>query len=154
MNIPDKSAQNAEELDQLGRELGIKNFHVTIAPNIKSSKEECIEGALKILREEAKRPITIVRKQNAVTYLEFQPEGYENPIVLPVITKGSRDEANAWSWNGDAEKPTLKPSIKTTHANGTTSHIWLENGVCKYLADSTDGFAGKTLPLPPLKRGN
>ena len=83
-------------------------------------------------------------------HLEFMPHGYKFPIALPVITKGSRDEAKAWSWNGSLEKPTLRPSIKTTHSDGTISHIWLNDGMCQYLDDSTDGFAGQTLPLIPL----
>ena len=80
-------------------------------------------------------------------YLRVQPNGYEFPIVLPVITSGSREQARAWTWNGDLEKPTLKPSVKTTHADGKISHIWLTNGICQHLADSTDGLAGQTLPL-------
>ncbi len=80
----------------------------------------------------------------------FMPHGYADPIVLPVITSGSRDAANAWTWNGSRDKPTLRPSIKTTHADGTVSHLWLTDGVCHYLDDSTDGNAGKSLPLLPL----
>jgi hypothetical protein len=90
---------------------------------------------------------TSVRIHNEVQYLRFFPHGYEFPIDLPVITKGSRDEARSWSWNGSLENPTLRPSIKTTHSNGTISHIWLNDGMCQYLEDSTDGFAGQTLPL-------
>lgn len=83
-------------------------------------------------------------------YLRFQPHGYEFPIALPVITSGSREAARAWTWNGDLEKPTLKPSVKTTHADGKVSHIWLTDGMCQHLADSTDGLAGQTLPLMSL----
>ena len=83
-------------------------------------------------------------------WLVLWPEGYERPISLPVITRGSRDEAQAWTWNGSTEKPTLKPSVKTTHANGKVSHIWLTDGMCQHLSDSTDGLAGQTLPLQSL----
>jgi len=86
-------------------------------------------------------------------HLEFQPHGYPYPIVLPVITRGSRAEAKAWSWNGSTDKPTLKPSIKTTHPNGAISHIWLTDGMCQHLSDSTDGLAGKVLPLVPMTPG-
>ena len=89
-------------------------------------------------------------KVNGKTYLKIKPNGYEYPIELPVITKGSREEANAWTWNGDREKPTLRPSIKTTQANGDVTHIWLNDGECRYLNDSTDGFAGQKLPLQEL----
>lgn len=87
---------------------------------------------------------------SAGMHLEFRPHGYPFPIVLPVITRGSRDAAKAWTWNGSTEKPTLKPSVKTTHPDGTMSHIWLTDGMCQHLSDSTDGLAGQTLPLQQL----
>jgi hypothetical protein len=84
--------------------------------------------------------------------LRFQPHGYEYPIELTVITSGSRDKTGAWTWNGDIEKPTLRPSIKTTHGgSGEVSHLWLNEGVCQHLGDSTDGLAGQTLPLQILE---
>jgi Family of unknown function (DUF6527) len=88
--------------------------------------------------------------RSGTDYLRFQPHGYEFAISLPVITHGSREKVNAWTWNGSTDSPTLKPSVKTTHANGTISHIWLTNGVCQHLDDSTDGLAGQTLPLMDL----
>lgn len=83
------------------------------------------------------------------TVLVFKPNGYDNCIMLPIITKGSRDKQprTTWTWNGDFEKPTLKPSIRTDHGNGKISHIWLTDGMCQHLEDSTDGFAGQQLPL-------
>jgi len=88
--------------------------------------------------------------RHGTDYLRFQPHGYEFPISLPVITSGSRAAANAWTWNGSLQKPTLKPSVKTTHACGKVSHIWLTDGICQHLDDSTDGLAGQTLPLLSL----
>lgn len=82
------------------------------------------------------------KTDKTVQQLSIKPEGYEHPIVIPVIRSGSREEAKAWSWNGSTEHPTVKPSIKTLHADGRVSHIWLTDGICEYLPDSTDGFAG------------
>lgn len=83
--------------------------------------------------------------------LVFHPHGYEYPLELPVITSGSRDDARAWTWNGSLESPTLKPSVKTTHGgSGLVTHLWLTDGKCHYLDDSTDRLAGLTLPLRPL----
>lgn len=79
-------------------------------------------------------------------YLQIFPHGYKAPISLPV----KPDDPDAWTWNGSTEAPTLRPSIKTTHSNGTISHLWLTGGICKHLQDSTDGMAGKTLPLQSL----
>jgi hypothetical protein len=85
-------------------------------------------------------------------YLRFWPHGgYEYPLELPVITSGTREGTGAWTWNGSLEKPTLRPSIKSTHGgSGLVSHYWLNDGECQHLADSTDGLAGQTLPLKPL----
>lgn len=85
--------------------------------------------------------------------LTFQPPGYKHPIELPVITKGSRSDSGCWTWNGDAEMPTLRPSIRTKHSGayeGKVSHLWLNDGMCQFLPDSTDGNAGQTLPLLDL----
>lgn len=84
-------------------------------------------------------------------HLEFRPHGYPFPIVLPVITSGARAGTKAWTWNGSTENPTLRPSVKTHHPDGTMSHIWLNDGMCQHLGDSTDGLAGQTLPLIPLE---
>lgn len=94
---------------------------------------------------------TKLREYNGRTLLTFQPHGYDYPIELPVITSGNRDKANAWTWNGDKEKPTLRPSIRTKHGgSGLISHMWLNDGVCQHLDDSTDGLAGRTLDLQDL----
>ena len=66
--------------------------------------------------------------------------------IIPVILRGSRKGTCCWSWNGDTEKPTLKPSISTT--DGTHKcHTFVNDGMVKFLADCTHEFAGKTLPL-------
>ncbi len=101
--------------------------------------------------EEGDQPVALAMVYGeAGMHLEFLPHGYPCSVVLPVITKGNREDVKAWSWNGSTSKPTLKPSIKTTHPDGSVSHIWLTEGVCQHLGDSTDGLAGKKLPLLPL----
>lgn len=83
-------------------------------------------------------------------YLRFKPHGYSHYIDLPVIKSGSREENNAWTWNGSEDAPTLKPSIKTLWPGGTISHLWLTDGICTFLPDSSDGCAGKILSLLEL----
>lgn len=96
-------------------------------------------------------PVASVRELHGRSLLRFHPPGYVWPIELPVITSGGRDGTGCWTWNGSLEKPTLRPSIKSTHPTRLVSHIWLNDGECQYLDDSTDGNAGKTLPLIPLE---
>lgn len=71
-------------------------------------------------------------------------DGY---LCLPVITSGSRDKNNSWTWNGDLLNPTLKPSIKTNKHDGTVMHCWLNDGKTQMLNDSTIPNKGKTVDL-------
>ena len=86
-----------------------------------------------------------------IDYLEFTPKGMSFPISIPVITKGNRNELNAWTWNGSLEKPTVRPSVRTAYTNNNGKfveiHYWLNDGVCQCLSDCTDGNAGKNLEL-------
>lgn len=92
-----------------------------------------------------------IQNINGVNYLSFTPTVMKFPITIPVITKGDRDELNAWTWNGSLEKPTIKPSIKTqyTNENGENVfiHYWLNNGICQCLSDCTDGNANMYVEL-------
>jgi len=92
-----------------------------------------------------------VKNHNGVDYLEFKvPEGI-GLMLLPVITKGKREGSAVWTWNGDLEKPTLRPSVRTKYTNEKGEyveiHYWLNDGVCQCLDDCTDGNAGKKLEL-------
>ena len=92
-----------------------------------------------------------IENRNGVDYLSFTPEGMRFPTQIPVITKGSRDEANAWTWNGSLETPTVRPSVKTQYANEKGEmvmiHYWLNDGICQCLSDCTDGNVGKNITL-------
>lgn len=110
----------------------------------------------------------ITQNINEVYELEFYIDyGYKDPDDyeqmqghhrLPVITKGSRDKISGcvWSWNGNIENPTLKPSIKTTTTRGDNRekiimHCWLNNGKTQMINDSTIPNTGKTVDLVDLK---
>lgn len=92
-----------------------------------------------------------LENRDGVNYLSFTPEGMKFPTTIPVITKGNRDKANAWTWNGSLDKPTVRPSVRTKYANSegvmTEIHYWLNDGICDCLGDCKDGNAGKKLPL-------
>jgi hypothetical protein len=70
--------------------------------------------------------------------------------ILPVITKGDRKNTPCWTWNGDTEKPTLKPSILTKTENYKeviVCHSFVTDGKVQFLGDCTHEFAGQTLEL-------
>ena len=83
---------------------------------------------------------------DGVGYLTFKVTEEIGLMKLPVITKGTRQGTNAWTWNGSLEKPTLRPSVRTSYRNGkemTEIHYWLNDGICQCLDDCKDGNAGK-----------
>ena len=80
------------------------------------------------------------------THLQFNVPGPFPNRIIPVIQKGKRDGSGCWSWNGDTEKPTIKPSVKTWNGR-TICHSFINDGKIQFLSDSTHEFAGQTLPL-------
>lgn len=56
-----------------------------------------------------------------------------------------------WWWNGDAEKPTFTPSIKTHYPYGIGKeiicHSYVTDGVIQFLGDCTHELAGKSVPM-------
>jgi len=74
---------------------------------------------------------------------------------LPVQLKGSRAGTENWSWNGNVEKPTLKPSIRAEYYDWKEKgmrvcHVWLNDGIVQHLSDCTCGKAGTKEPLKEL----
>lgn len=65
---------------------------------------------------------------------------------IPVIIKGKRNETNCWSWNGDTEKPTFKPSV-LTRCGEHLCHSFVNDGLVKFLSDCSHEYAGKTMEL-------
>lgn len=84
------------------------------------------------------------------THVELYMPGPSPFRLLPVILKGKRSGTGCWSWNGDTEKPTLKPLIRTTTRDGdekTVCHTWINDGKAQFLADCTHELAGQTMDL-------
>ena len=69
--------------------------------------------------------------------------------LLPIIQHGSRRDHKGpvWTWNGDTEKPTLKPSVLTGTGGTEKCHTWITDGQAIYLPDCTHEFAGQTIDL-------
>ena len=99
------------------------------------------------------RPMRLVEGEGFIdcsvdeaTYVKLHMAGPIPTRHLPVILKGSRDENNAWTWNGDTEKPTLRPSILSQN-HRYRCHTWVNDGVAQYLDDCSHELAGQSIPL-------
>ena len=85
------------------------------------------------------------------THVEIRiPSGVLEYRNLPVQIGGARAGTNNWSWNGDVDKPTFKPSILTRGSwagEPFICHSFVNDGKVKFLNDSSHKFAGQTLDL-------
>ena len=67
------------------------------------------------------------------------------------------DAPNGWTWNGDLERPTFKPSVLVRYGNrepgplgvNAVCHSFVTDGRIQFLTDSTHALAGQTVDLPP-----
>lgn len=80
------------------------------------------------------------------THVILNFPGPVGTLSLPVIRSGKREGTHCWSWNGDTEAPTLKPSV-LTRGHTYTCHSWINNGQVQFLSDSSHELAGQTVPL-------
>lgn len=99
------------------------------------------------------KPCKIVEGQGYVqcepseaTHLTINIPGPTGFLTLPVMIGGTRAGTNNWTWNGNVDSPTLKPSVRTTGI-GWVCHSWINDGKAQFLTDSTHEHAGKTLDL-------
>lgn len=67
-------------------------------------------------------------------------------------TKG--DKHPVWQWGGNAEAPTLSPSLLVTYQDLSGEgahercHSFIKAGQIEFLGDCTHALAGKTVPIP------
>ena len=80
------------------------------------------------------------------THITLNIPGPSGRLTLPVITKGSRKDACCWTWNGDTEKPTLKPSV-LTEGHDFRCHTWITDGKAQFLGDCSHELVGQTIDL-------
>lgn len=52
-----------------------------------------------------------------------------------------------WYWDGDHHHPTLRPSLVVKFEEGQKCHAVLDNGVFRYLNDSTHSYSGMSVEL-------
>lgn len=54
-----------------------------------------------------------------------------------------------WEFNGDMDKPTIKPSLSIAeHEGGYKCHFFVTNGMIEFLDDCTHDLAGQTVEIP------
>lgn len=68
-------------------------------------------------------------------------------------------EKPLWTWNSNAEAPTIRPSINSIYAGfgflvadtygKCVCHSFVTDGQIQFLGDCTHALAGQTVPLPP-----
>ena len=84
------------------------------------------------------------------THLRLHMPGPLMNRILPVQIKGDRHGTRNWSWNGDTEKPTVKPSILTRGSDENGDHVchsWVNDGKVIFQDDCSHEFVDQTLDL-------
>ena len=120
------------------------------------------------------KPVKLIYGQGYVdcpkeeaTHLQFKIPGPSDLITLPIILKGKREGTNSWTWNGDIEKPTLRPSVLNQGHNFLGGdpkdksqwikfrcHTWINDGKAQFLDDCDHEFRGQTVDLLDITENN
>lgn len=85
-----------------------------------------------------------------VTHIRLKFPGPIPNRIIPVITSGKREGTRNWTWNGDTDKPTLKPSILSKGGDENGEHIchsFVNDGKVIFLDDCSHELKGQTLDL-------
>lgn len=101
-----------------------------------------------------------------VTHVMLHFPGPVGVLTLPVILKGSRAGTHCWTWNGDIDKPTLRPSVLTQGTERMTDaeynairsgarieprpyrcHTWVNDGQAQFLDDCSHELRGQTVDM-------
>jgi hypothetical protein len=119
------------------------------------------------------KPVKLVYGQGYVdapseeaTHVVLNFPGPVGILHLPVIIKGTRDGTNCWTWNGDTEKPTLRPSVLTEGTERITDeehailmadgkveprpyrcHTWVNDGQAQFLDGCSHALRGQTVDM-------
>lgn len=98
------------------------------------------------------RPLQLIENMyqpcepEVATHIKLHFPGPYPTRILPIIIKGPRKGTPNWTWNGDTETPTIKPSILTSCGN-SVCHSWVNDGKVQFLNDCTHSLAGQTIDL-------
>jgi hypothetical protein len=80
------------------------------------------------------------------THVTLNIPGPTGRLTLPVILRGKREGTGCWTWNGDTEKPTLRPSV-LTNGHDFRCHSWINDGNAQFLDDCSHNLRGQTVEL-------
>lgn len=58
------------------------------------------------------------------------------------------DTGKGWKYNGDADCPTIEPSILSSGSNGPECHSYVRDGRIQFLSDCKHNLAGQTVDIP------
>lgn len=82
------------------------------------------------------------------THVTLNFPGPVGLLTLPVIIKGAREGTGCWSWNGDTDKPTLRPSVLTTQPwHNVRCHTWVSHGQAQFLSDCSHELRDQTIDM-------
>lgn len=88
------------------------------------------------------------------THVTLNFPGPVGLLTLPVIIKGTRDGTGCWTWNGDVDKPTLRPSVLTTVQHlGMRCNTWVGDGQAQFLEDCSHELRGQTVDMLEVPYG-
>ena len=100
--------------------------------------------------QNGKGDLTPCEPKEATHVILNMPGPIPNRLIPVVHGNVTRKGTCCWSWNGDTENPTLKPSIRTRgHEFGkdVVCHTFVNDGNVQFLSDCTHELAGKTMEL-------
>lgn len=105
------------------------------------------------------------------THVTLNIPGPTGRLTLPVIQRGTRDGTGCWTWNGNTEAPTLRPSVLTNGTQKLTDeehatlmaggkveprrfrcHSWINEGSAQFLSDCSHPFANQTVALLDVRK--
>lgn len=86
--------------------------------------------------------------RKGVRHIAFKDPTSSGCVALPLEPGESPYAApgNTWSWNGNADAPTITPSV---HGKGT-SHYFVTNGVVKFCGDEPNAGKKDDEPLQDM----
>lgn len=82
-----------------------------------------------------------VRGSDSLYLMHWCP-GCQSPHGFPVEGK------NAWSFNGDWDRPHCDPSVLHSVQTGTLCHYFVHGGKIEFCSDCPHTLAGKTVDIP------